>query len=219
MRRYLGTVRRPPTEARPSARLTVSRSLTLPPWPTRVVHWLCVVASGLGLPGNLAAVTLAELVDQPRLTAKKFASYFADFAYELNGPIQPAAAFLAREKGDCDDYAVLADFVLKKHNLGTRLIHIRLTGRVAHAVCYVTENKAYLDYNNRAVFFTLTRCGSEIRDIAAKVADSLQSSWTTASEFSYSYDTRRKLMIATISQTGEPVGSPAPGRSSPFNVD
>jgi len=208
-----------PQQCAPRAGKIVSRSLNPPPWPIRAALWLCVVASSLGLPANLAAVTLADLLEQPKLTAKKFAGYFSDFAYELNGPIQPAEAFLARERGDCDDYAVLADFVLRKHNLETRLIHIRLTGRVAHAVCYVTENKAYLDYNNRAVFFTLTRCGPAIRDIAAKVADSLEASWTTASEFSYSYETRRKLMIATISQTGEPVGQPAPGPSSPFNVD
>lgn len=188
-------------------------------WPRRLALWLGLLAVGLAAPGALDAVTLAELTGQSRLTAKKFAGYFADFAYEFSSPIQPAAVFLAREKGDCDDYVVLADFVLKKHNLGTRLIHIRLTGRVAHAVCYVSENKAYLDYNNRAVFFTLTRSGPEIRDIAAKVANSLQASWTTASEFTYSYDTRRKLMIATVSQTGEPVANPAPGRSTPFNVD
>ena len=170
---------------------------------------------------DLDAVTLPELLDNPRLNARKFAGYFADFAYEFNEAIQPATVFLAREKGDCDDYAVLADFVLKKHGLDTRLIHIRLSGRVAHAVCYITENRAYLDYNNRAVFFTLSRSGPDIRDIAAKVADSLEASWTTASEFSYSYETRRKVMIATISKTGEAVGnpSPVPGKSAPFNVD
>ena len=167
------------------------------------------------------AVTLPELLDNPRLNARKFADYFADFAYEFNEAILPPTVFLAREKGDCDDYAVLADFVLKKHGLDTRLIHIRLSGRVAHAVCYITENRAYLDYNNRAVFFTLSRSGPDIRDIAAKVADSLEASWTTASEFSYSYETRRKVMIATISKTGEAVGnpSPVPGKSAPFNVD
>ena len=188
-------------------------------WPRRLALWLGLLAGGMAAPAALPAVTLAELAGQSRLTAKKFATYFADFAYEFNTPIQSATVFLAREKGDCDDYVVLADYVLRKHNLATRLIHIRLTGRVAHAVCYVSENKAYLDYNNRAVFFTLTRSGPEIRDIAAKVADSLQASWTTASEFTYSYDTRRKLMIATISQTGEPVDHPAPGRATPFNVD
>jgi hypothetical protein len=169
----------------------------------------------------LDAVTLSELLNNPQINAKKFAGYFGDFVFEFNEAIQPASVFLAREKGDCDDYAVLANFVLKKHGFDTRLIHIRLTGRVAHAVCYVTENKAYLDYNNRAVFFTLARSGPNIRDIASKVADSLDSTWTTASEFIYSYETRRKLMIATISKTGEAVDhtSPVPGKSDPFNVD
>ena len=115
------------------------------------------------------------------------------------------------------DYAVLADFVLKKHGLDTRLIHIRLAGRVAHAVCYVTENKAYLDYNNRAVFFTLARSGSDLRDIAAKVAHSLDSNWTSASEFSYSYDTRRKTMITTIAQIG--AGPDNVAKPSAFNVN
>jgi hypothetical protein len=170
------------------------------------------------MPVDLDAVTLQELDDNPRLTAKKFASYFSNFAYEFNAPIQSPATFLTREKGDCDDYAVLADHVLARHTLTTRLIHIRLTGRVAHAVCYVTENKAYLDYNNRSVFFTLTRSGPDIRDIASKVAQSLEASWTTASEFTYSYATRRKTMIATVSQTGgaEPAVTP---QSSAFNVD
>jgi hypothetical protein len=163
---------------------------------------LCILASGVATPLDLEAVTLEELTNNPKLTAKKFASYFSDFGYEFNNPIQSPAAFLAREKGDCDDYAVLADHVLSQHGFKTRLIHVRLTGRVAHAVCYVTENKAYLDFNNRAVFFTLTRSGPDIRDIASKVAQSLEASWTTASEFTYSYATRRKTMIATVSQTG-----------------
>jgi hypothetical protein len=170
------------------------------------------------MPVELDAVTLQELNDSPKLTAKKFAAHFSSFAYEFNGPIQSASTFLAREKGDCDDYAVLADHVLAKHGQQTRLIHIRLTGRVAHAVCYVADNKAYLDYNNRSVFFTLTRSGPEIRDIASKVAQSLEASWTTASEFTYSYTTRRKTMIATVSQTGG--ATPAvPPSTSAFNVD
>ncbi len=186
--------------------------------PIRAVLWLLLLAGGWGAAGELDAVTLRELTENSNLNAKKFAGYFGDFAYEFHGPIQSAPTFLARERGDCDDYAVLADYVLRRHGFKTRLIHIRLAGRVAHAVCYVTENKAYLDYNNRAVFFTLTRSGAEIRDIATKVAASLEANWTTASEFTYSYSTRRKTMIATVSRTG---GDPVPGgpSSSAFDVD
>lgn len=162
-----------------------------------------------------------ELVENPKLTAKKFASYFGNFGYDFSAQIQPAQTFLNRKKGDCDDYAVLADHVLKIHGLNTRLIHVRLAGRVAHAVCYVSDNKAYLDYNNRAVFFSLARSGSDLREIADKVAGSQEASWTTASEFSYSYLNRRKVMINTIAQTGESVPNPgaAPVKSSAFNVD
>lgn len=188
------------------------------PRPLRIALRLLTLAGCFAAPAGFGAVTLQELTEARGLTAKKFASYFADFAYEFNGPIQPPQTFLTRERGDCDDYSVLADFVLKKHGFDTRLIHIRLAGRIAHAVCYVTENKAYLDYNNRNVFFTLTRSGPDIRDIATKVARSLEANWTSASEFSYSYETRRKTMIATVSQTGGEVvpGSP---HSSAFDVD
>ena len=196
----------------------MSTALHIPSWSKRAGLWLCLLTVGLALPGPLGAITLEELLTQPKLTPKKFAAYFGDFAYEFNGPIQPPTAFLAREKGDCDDYSVLADHVLSKHGYKTRLIHVRLTGRVAHAVCYVEESKAYLDFNNRAVFFTLTRSDPDLREIASKVAKSLEASWTTASEFTYSYTTRRKTMIATVSQTGgtDPATSP---QSSAINVD
>lgn len=202
---------------RPDGPLPVSHTPFTTFRPVRAAFWLLLVASGVTAPAELDAVTLKELTEK-RLTPKKFASHFGDFGYELNGPIQSASRFLAREKGDCDDYAVLADHVLGRHGLETRLIHIRLAGRIAHAVCYVTDNKAYLDYNNRTVFFTLTRSGSGIRDIATKVAASLESNWTTASEFTYSYSTRRKTMIATVSLTG---GEPVPGApsASAFDVD
>jgi hypothetical protein len=88
----------------------------------------------MAAPLDLGAVTLPELLDDSKLNAKKFAGYFGDFAYEFNNSIQPASVFLSRAKGDCDDYSVLADFVLKKHGLETRLIHIRLTGRVAQGL-------------------------------------------------------------------------------------
>jgi hypothetical protein len=189
----------------------------IPSRPRWVRLWLCLLA-GLALPGLLSAVTLEELLSHPKLTPKKFASYFANFGYEFNGPIQSPSDFLARKKGDCDDYSVLAAHVLAQHGYTTRLIHVRLTGRVAHAVCYVEESKAYLDFNNRGVFFTLTRSGPDIREIASKVAQSLEASWTTASEFTYSYATRRKTMIATVSQTGG--ADPAtPPQSSAKNAD
>jgi hypothetical protein len=176
-----------------------------------------ILASGLGVAASADAVTLDELTKASRLTPKKFANFFGDFAYEFNASIQSPEDFLRRERGDCDDYSVLADYVLSRQGMHTRLIHIRLAGRVAHAVCYVTESGAYLDYNNRKFFVTLARSGPKLRDIANKVADSLSANWTTASEFTYSYETRRKVMTATISQTGG--DEPTPGQPAPFHVE
>ena len=186
-------------------------------WPTRVTLWLGIAVTGIAAPLQLDAVTLDEMLTNPKLNAKKFANYFGDFAFEFSAAVQTPDVFLSRERGDCDDYAVLADFVLKKHGLGTRLVHIRLAGRVAHAVCYVEENRAYLDYNNRKYFLTLARSSEDLRDIASRVASSLSANWTSASEFTYSYQTRRKVMVSTISQTGEAI--PVPGQTSPFHVE
>lgn len=181
------------------------------PWPC-----LALGLAGWAVPAPASAVTIDELLASPRLNAKKYASYFGDFAYEFNHAIQPPGSFLARRRGDCDDYAVLADYVLKKRGYTTRLIHVRFASRVAHAVCYVEESNAYLDYNNRSFFFTLTKCGPDIREIAAKVADSMEVNWTTASEFTYSYETQRKTMISTVSQTG---GAEPASLNLPSHVD
>ena len=113
----------------------------------------------------------SELIDEKGLTPKRFASHFADFEYEFGADVLQADVFLARRKGDCDDYAVLAGHVLRHHGQNPRLIHVRMVGRVAHAVCYVTESKAYLDYNNRKYAINMERCGASLREIATQVAD------------------------------------------------
>ncbi len=116
--------------------------------PRVVRRWLAVTVAMLLAPGPASALTLRELLDEKGLTPKRFASRFNDFDYEFGVDVLPAEVFLTRRRGDCDDYAVLADHVLRRHGQTTRLIHVRMVGRVAHAVCYVTEAKAYLDYNN-----------------------------------------------------------------------
>lgn len=186
-------------------------------WFLRATLWFGIAVTGLAAPLKLDAVTVDAMLGNSKLGAKKFANYFGGFDYEFSTAIQPPNTFLTRERGDCDDYAVLADFVLSKHGLGTRLVHVRLAGQVAHAVCYVTENNAYLDYNNRKFFMTLSRSGPDLRDIATRVANSLSANWTTASEFTYSYETGRKVMTATIAQTGG--DKPTPAKPSPFHVE
>lgn len=157
------------------------------------------------------------------MNPKKFANKFEDFRFELHKEVQPAERFLQRRAGDCDDYAVLADFVLPARGYETRLIHIRLAGMIAHAVCYVTEDKVYLDYNKRNVFFTLTKSDPSLRAIASKVADSLGTNWTSVSEFVYSYDHDYKTITATVVRTNDPALDPPPTKaplpSNAFDVD
>ncbi|HTL69517.1 MAG TPA: transglutaminase-like domain-containing protein [Lacunisphaera sp.] len=169
-----------------------------------------VLAVLLAVPAA-TALTLADLLNDPNLTPKRFAAYFEDFTYEYGVPVQAPDEFLAARSGDCDDYAVLADYVLSRHHFTTRLIHVRVVGRVAHAVCYIEQNRAYLDYNNRRYFITLTRCGRSIRAIAEKVADSLEANWTSASEFTYDYDQHRKHFGATVVKTDPPETDPDHG--------
>lgn len=167
------------------------------------------------LPGSAMAISLHELEATPALTPKKFASYFETFHYELFHEVQPPDQFLRNRRGDCDDYAILANHILPENGYETRLIHIRLAGMVAHAVCYVTEDSAYLDYNNRAVFFRLTKAKPSLRAIADKVADSLNANWTSASEFVYTYDNDRKTITATVVRTADPANDPPPRKAHP----
>ena len=154
------------------------------------------------------AVTLDELLNDRHLTPKRFASHFAEFEFEANDAVQTPDEFLSGRRGDCDDYAILADYVLHRKGYHTRLIFIRLVGRVAHAVCYVDESRAYLDYNNRIFFVTLERCGPHLREIADHVGDYIQANWTSVSEFTYSYEEGRKHFVTTVVKTDPPSNDP-----------
>ena len=162
---------------------------------------LRVFALGIASWLPVSALTLDDLLTDPQMNPKRFASYFENFEYEYHDEVQAPDVFLGDRRGDCDDYAVLADYVLKRKNVGTRVLHIRLVGRIAHAVCYVTESKAYLDYNNRKYVINLQRSGQTLREIATKVADSFEANWTSVSEFSYDYETSRKTFGRTVVKT------------------
>jgi hypothetical protein len=161
------------------------------------------VVAGLMLT-DARALTVFDLLTEPELTPKKFASKFERFEYEFDALVQPPEVFLRREIGDCDDYAILADHILKQRGFQTRIIHIRLVGRVAHAVCYVDGAKAYLDYNNRRYFRNVERCGRRLREIADEVASSFKGNWTSVSEFTYDYKEGKKHFARTVVKTDPP---------------
>lgn len=181
--------------------------------PTRCASgaWRLFLAAGLALivaPVPAGALTLAELMADQKLTPKRFAAMFESFQYEFGTAVQDAEQFLRAKRGDCDDYAVLADYVLSRHGFGTKLVHVRLVGRVAHAVCYVAEDKAYLDYNNRTYFINLQKSGPTLREIAEKVSQAIEGNWTSASEFTYDYATNEKAVVRTVVKTSPPALDP-----------
>ena len=185
------------------------RSTLRNPWLFRLGMAVLV---GILLPGRVEALTLNELLSDQKINPKKFAGHFENFTFEFIDYVQPPEVFLRERNGDCDDYAILAEFVLKQRDFTPRLIHVRMVGRVAHAVCYVMESKAYLDYNNRRYSFPLERSGASIRDIATKVARSFESNWTSATEFTYDYKTETKFAVFTVVKTQPPGKDPDRGR-------
>jgi transglutaminase superfamily protein len=176
----------------------------------RCLRFFGIAAAAALAAGRLDALMVSDLLSDPKMTPSKFAGYFTDFKFEIHPfDVQDPEDFLTRKSGDCIDYAVLADYVLKRDGYGTRLIRVEMLGKdMGHAVCYITENKAYLDYNNRTYFFTLQRCGSSLREIATKVAESFAANWTFAQEFTYSYKTSEKHALMTVVKTDPPSTDP-----------
>ncbi len=163
-----------------------------PTWLWRVLLLVC-------LPLTLLAVTLDELLTAEKMTPRKFAGYFKDFEYKFHADIQPPEVFLETKNGDCDDYALLADRVLRKHGFTTRLVSIRMPGLLTHVVCYVAEEKVYLDFNNRVYLSRTEKSDPDLRAIAQKVARSFEANWTSVSEFTYRDGV--KELVQTVSKT------------------
>lgn len=183
---------------------------------------LCVLGAACALCcTRLGALTLSDLLNDTKMTPKRFAGLFADFKFDLHPfDVQNPDQFLATRRGDCIDYAVLADYVLKRKGYGTRLIRVEMVGlNMGHAVCYVTESRAYLDYNNRVYTFKLESSGPTIREIADSVADSFDANWTFAQEFTLdSYKTYAKRAVFTVVKTDPPAADSDKVKSRTPNV-
>jgi len=197
----------PPSAPLPQRRTTPRPTLALAGHAWRL-GTLALCAAVMALAGTpLRAVTLNELLNDPKMTPKRFADHFADFRFDSDpffDVINPNQ-FLAQRAGDCIDYAALADYVLKHHGYHTRLIRVEMAGyKAGHAICYVDDDRVYLDYNNRSYFFNLTRSKPRIREVATKVAASFRANWTFAQEFTFSYDDYLKRAVYTVVKTRPP---------------
>jgi hypothetical protein len=169
---------------------------------------------------RLPALTFGDLLADTSMTPRHFAGYFEDFEWAMHPfDVQDPAIFLESRKGDCIDYAVMADYVLRHDGYRTRLIRIAMVGKnIGHAVCYVTQDSAYLDYNNRKYFIKLQRSSPRLRDIAARVADSFDANWSFATEFTYTYKEDVKRAVMTVVKTDPPDTDPDSGTASAARI-
>jgi hypothetical protein len=142
------------------------------------------------------------------MTPSRFANYFEDFDFVLFDEVQDPDVFLSTQRGNCQDYAILGDYVLTRRGYETHLVHIRMVGQIAHDVCYVTQEGRFLDYNLRSFYRNLEPSGPTVREVASRVADMFKSNWTSASEFTYTYDEGVKHMTFTVVKTDPPAEDP-----------
>ena len=193
--------------------LAIARGIPRNRGPRRRLALAAVLLISL-LPGPRAiAFTLADLLEDTKMTPKRFADYFEDFDFSLHPfDVQNPDVFLETRTGDCIDYAVMAGYVLGRDGYSPHLIRVEMVGKnMGHAVCYVTDTGSYLDYNNRKYLFKLTRSGRRLREIATLVADSFNSNWTFASEFTYHYKDTGITILMTVVKTDPPDTDPDAG--------
>lgn len=147
----------------------------------------------LAVPRNAGALTMEQLRTDALLTPERFVHYFADFKFELGEVVRKPEVFLARRAGDCDDFATLAASVLRDKGYSTRLVVVFMQ-RDIHVVCYVSQVKAFLDYNLRTCQAPLVASDGSLKDIAKKVAGSFGEDWYSVSEFTYIDGVRRFVL-------------------------
>jgi hypothetical protein len=124
------------------------------------------------------------LAGQTDLTPEKLLRFFSGFSFELSAEPQDSEIFLQRKRGDCDDFASLANRLLTLRGYTTKLVVVMMQQQT-HVVCYVKEARGFLDFNHRRDERPVVECSGALEDIADKVAGDFRSHWMMASEFKY----------------------------------
>lgn len=147
---------------------------------------------------KLALLPMVALLpcSSPAETPEHFTHRFADFKFEFHAEVQPADVFLKTKKGDCDDFATVADDALTREGYTTHLIAVRMPGET-HVVLYVDEVHGYLDYNYRKSRHPVLSCGSALPQIATKVAASFHLPWVAVYEFNF-YNQMKHLVTDIV---------------------
>jgi hypothetical protein len=132
-------------------------------------------------------MTLDELEHMPHFTPEKLVQCFKDFEYEFHVEVQDADTFLHSQKGDCDDFAIVAAEVLSSRGYTPRLVTVRMV-----------ERGGYLDYNARKSGTPITPCGERLSEIAVTVGKSFHREWSAVYEFKYDRSRQFKRLVNHI---------------------
>ena len=138
------------------------------------------LATGFGATAHAGA--LSTLAGQADMTPESLIHSFAGFTFELNAQQQDAETFLQRQRGDCDDFAILASRLLTERGYKTKLIAVMMAQQT-HVVCYVQEARGFLDFNHRSDAHPVRASDGSLEDVAQKVARDFRAPWQMASEF------------------------------------
>jgi hypothetical protein len=136
------------------------------------------------LPGRVRASGLEDLRRDTDLTPGRLIRFFADFSYELSERVQDGETFLQRKRGDCDDFAKLADKLLTERGYKTKLVVVMME-KQTHVVCFVQAACGYLDFNRRAEADPIVLSNGTLEDIANKVSANFRSKWWMVSEVKF----------------------------------
>jgi hypothetical protein len=140
-------------------------------------------------------LSMRMLRESPNLTPEVFMAYFRDFSFKLGDQLQDPDVFLDTRTGDCDDFASLAEVLLRERNFTTQLIAVFMDGQT-HVVCYVQEVQGYLDYNLRGRDIPLQPSSGQLEDIADQVSAYFRTPWRSVAEFESQAGIRRFGRIA-----------------------
>ena len=111
------------------------------------------------------------------------------------------------------DYVILASMVLPTKGYTPRLVVVNMPGIVCDDACYVNESSSFIHFDRSTYAVQLEGCGSTVRQIATRLANSLNLNWTSASEFTYSNGLSQ--ILATVVETEPPSTDPIAGKAPP----
>jgi hypothetical protein len=150
---------------------------------TLFVRWLVIAVTIVtGSSGIASASLVGALAERKDLTPESLMRFFADFTFELSAERQDPETFLARKRGDCDDFAILASELLTARGYKTKLVVVMMQ-QESHVVCYVREARGFLDFNHRADARPIIESDGTLEEIGEKVAADFRHPWHLASEF------------------------------------